>query len=141
MSGSGSKKKSRRQIKRGRKPHLDNRDLAHKIKASGFKAVAEEIGDRMTPSRAHKIVELMTGYGYEDIDGDLMSLAGQKKQGHFGGHVKPPAQGEVREYQVGVNSRIGLTLSIMGKKGGDKTWAKFENDKITVFKSDPRKKR
>jgi hypothetical protein len=114
--------------------YLDNRDLALRIMGrGGFKRVKNEVGDRLTPVRAARIVELLkTEYSITDIDPDLLKLAAQKKAGHRGGPVKPPDNGEEREYTVGANGRIGVPLGILGKKPGDKARVHYSQNKITI---------
>jgi hypothetical protein len=117
-----------------RAAYLDNRQLALRIQGEGFAAVAAEVGERMDSIRASRIVEILKESGHSDreIDADLMDLASKKKHGHLGGPVKPPKDGEVREYTVGVNGRIGLSLAILGKQRGDKARVKFSRTGIRI---------
>jgi hypothetical protein len=115
-----------------RAPYLDNRALALRIHGEGFRVVAEEIGDRLDAVRASRIVEILRESGHGEIDADLVALASKKRPGHLGGPVKPPKDGEVREYIVGVNGRIGLPLGIIGKGPGDKAKVEFSKTGIKV---------
>lgn len=114
--------------------YLDNRDLALRIMGSeGFDKVAKELGDRLTPVRASRIVKLLTDeYGIKSVPKPLLELAAKKKPGHMGGPVKPPKQGEEREYTVGANGRIGVPLAILGKKPGDKARVKYGEKQIVI---------
>lgn len=127
MTDSGGKKSKRA-------AYLDNRELALRIHGEGFDVVAKEIGERMDRIRASKIVEILlaSGHAQKDIDKDLLALAAQKRSGHIGGPVKPPRDGEVREYTVGANGRIGLSLAILGKNRGDKARVKFARAGIRI---------
>lgn len=126
MSESARKKK--------RAAYLDNRQLALRIQGEGFSKVAGEVGPRMDAIRASRIVEILKASGYEekDIDSDLKNAASKKRNGHVGGPVKPPKDGEVREYTVGANGRIGLSLAILGKRQGDKARVKFAKTGIRI---------
>lgn len=114
--------------------YLDNRDLALRMMApGGFEKVRAEIGDRLTPVRASRIVEMLkTDYEIKDIDPGLLELADMKKPGHLGGPVKPPRNGEEREYIVGVSGRIGIPVRILGKKHGDKARVRYTEKQITI---------
>ena len=114
--------------------YLDNRDLALRIMGpGGLDKVKSEIGDRLTPVRAARIVKLLREeYGFKNVPGELTELAAKKKPGHFGGPVKPPRHGEVREYTVGSNGRIGVPLAILGKKPGDRARVKYGDRQIVI---------
>lgn len=113
--------------------YLENRDLALRIIGHGFKKVKAEIGDRLDPIRAAKIVGLLkTKYGIKNVDKDLLALSADKRPGHFGGPVKPPKNGEEREYTVGANGRIGVPLAILGKKPGDKAHVRYSDKQIVI---------
>lgn len=114
--------------------YLDNRDLALRTMApGGFKKVKAEIGDRLTPVRAARIVELLeTEYDIKNIDPELKALAGQKRPGHIGGPVKPPKSGEEREYVVGASGRIGIPVGILGKEHGDTACVRYTDKQITI---------
>lgn len=114
--------------------YLDNRDLALRIMGKeGFHGVSQDIGDRLTPVRADRIVRLMRkDYGFTDIDPDLLSLAAKKRRAHMGGPVTPPGEGEEREYTVGGSGRIGVSLSIMGKQPGDKARVSYSRKQIVI---------
>ncbi len=127
VSDSGSKNPKRA-------AYLDNRQLALRIHGEGFDVVAMEVGDRMDPIRASKIVDILltSGHAQKDIDRNLLAVAARKRPGHVGGPVKPPLDGEVREYTVGANGRIGLSLSILGKSQGDKAKVRFAKNGIRI---------
>jgi hypothetical protein len=112
--------------------YLDNRDLALRIMGGGFDKVMSEIGDRLTPVRAARILELLKGYKFKNPPKELSELAAKKKPGHLGGPVKPPQQGEVREYTVSPNGRIGVSLAILGKRPGDKARVKYGSKQIVI---------
>lgn len=114
--------------------YLDNRDLALRIMGpGGLDRVKSEIGDRLTPVRASRIVKLLREeYEFKNVPKELVDLAAQKKPGHFGGPVKPPQRGETREYTVGANGRIGVPLAILGKKPGDKALVKYGDKQIVI---------
>jgi hypothetical protein len=120
--------------KSNRRPYLDNSQLALRVRGEGFAKVADEIGERMNSIRASRIVKILvdTGTREQDIDPDLLLLAAKKRPGHLGGPVKPPGDGEEREYIVGANGRIGLPLSIIGKKPGEKVRVKFSRSGIRI---------
>ena len=124
-----------RSRKKSRAAYLDNRQLALRIQGEGFEAVKAEIGDRLDAIRASHIVAVLKEHGYRDIDKALLDLAAQKRQGHVGGPVTPPDEGETRVYIVGVNGRVGLPLGILGKKPGDKAKVKFSKTGIRVMPS------
>jgi hypothetical protein len=117
-----------------RQKHLDNRDLAHRFKAQAFATVAGELGKRLTPVRANKIVEIMRRYGYPDdeIPEELLDLASRKRHGHVGGLVTSPVDGEERDYTVGENSRVGVPVALLGVKPGDKVRVKYGSPIITI---------
>ena len=114
--------------------YLDNRHLALRIMGKeGFKGVIKDVGDRLDPVRADKIVKLLRQeYQIKDVDPDLLALASQKRRTHTGGPVTPPSEGEEREYTVGGNGRIGVPLSIMGKKPGDKAKVRYGKKQIVI---------
>lgn len=119
--------------------YLDNTKLALRIMSpkEGFKEVKGDLGERLDPVRASKIVKLLKeqyGYKDKDIDKDLRDLASQKRRGHFGGPVTPPQNGEEREYTTGANGRIGIPLGILDKKPGDKARVKYQSDKIVIYR-------
>jgi len=118
-----------------RAEYLDNRDLALRIMGRGFDEVHKKIGKRMTPVLASKIVELLCSeYNFKktDLDVKLLDLAKKKRKAHTGGPVTPPDNGEVREYVVGGNGRIGVPLGILGKKPGDRARVKYTKKQIVI---------
>jgi hypothetical protein len=136
MSNSNRTKKTRSK----KAEYLDNTKLALRIMSpkEGFKKVKDELGERLDPVRASKIVALLKeqyGFKDKDIDKGLRDLAAEKRRGHFGGPVTPPQDGEEREYTTGANGRIGIPLGILDKKPGDKARVKYQEDKITIFRS------
>ena len=114
--------------------YLDNRDLALRIMGpGGFDKVKSELEDRLTPVRAARIAKLLRDeYGIKAVPKGLLELAAKKKPGHFGGPVKPPQQGEEREYTVGANGRIGVPLAILGKIPGDKARVRYGSKQIVI---------
>jgi hypothetical protein len=115
--------------------YLDNRDLALRIISQGFAAVKAEIGERLDPVRAAKIVKMLRedyGVAAKNIDKELQALAEKKRPGHVGGPVTPPAEDEEREYRVGANGRIGVPLKILGKKPGDTAKVRYTKTQITI---------
>lgn len=125
--------------KKTRAKYLDNRDLALKIMSPefGFEHVRGEVGDRLTPVRASKIVELLKDdYGYKDkaIPRALRELAESKIAAHKGGHVKPPMPGEERDYMVSEDQRIGVKLNTLGLGKGEKARVRFGKDKIEIVR-------
>lgn len=113
--------------------YLDNRDLALRIVGGHFRDVFAEVGERLTPVRAARIVDLMRDeYHIRSIDKGLLELAARKRPGHKGGPVTPPGEGEEREYLVGTNGRIGVPLGILGKRTGDRARVKYSNRLITI---------
>lgn len=114
--------------------YLDNRHLALRIMGKeGFAGVKAEVGKRMDAVRASKIVNLLRReYGISELDPELLALAASKRKGHTGGPVKPPAEGEEREYTVGQNFRIGVPLNILGKKPGDKAQVRYSRRQIVI---------
>jgi hypothetical protein len=140
MTGSARGKKSRsKKAAKKKADYLDNTKLALRIMSpkEGFSKVKKEIGDRLDPIRATRILKLLKDeYGYKDRDipKELRELAAMKKKGHTGGPVIPPVDGEEREYTTGKNTRIGVPLGILGKKPGAKTRVKFTKEKIEIFR-------
>lgn len=118
-----------------RAKYLDNRDLALSIQARGLKKVQKEVGGRIDAVRASKIVNLLRDMGYDDksINAELKELAGQKKETHTGGPVTPAAEGEEREYEVGKNGRIGLSVRILDKGHKDKVRVRFSKKGIRIL--------
>jgi len=113
--------------------YLDNRDLALRVISKGFKRVRKELGDRMDPARAAKLVRLMReSYDLKDIDPDLRAMADRHRRGHTGGLVKSPCENEERVYVVGTNSRIGVPLGILGKSKGDTARVRYSSKKIVI---------
>lgn len=125
--------------KKKRRPHLSNKDLALKIMVSGFRSVADEIGDRMTPARAAKIVEYLVDNGHDagKIPSELKKLAAQKRNGPKGGLKRPPEDGEIREYKVSETGRMGLSTSIIGKSSKGTVFVKFSHDQIVITRKRP----
>jgi len=120
-----------------RKKHLRNADLALDIKIHGFDKVRAELGDRLDPIRAAKIVKLLVERHKcpeNEINKDLLELASQKRQGHMGGPVKPPTDGEERPYLVGANNRIGVSVSILGRRSGQKVRVRYGRERIVITK-------
>lgn len=116
-------------------PYLDTRDLALRIMSDGFTRVKSDVGERLNPIRATKIVKMLRdeyGYGDKSLDRDLVKLANSKRPGHLGGPVKPPEDGEVREYKVGNNGRIGVPLGILGKGPGDTARVRYGKKQIVI---------
>jgi hypothetical protein len=114
--------------------YLDNRHLALRIMGKeGFAGVKQDIGDRLNPVRANKIVQLMRQeYGIKNVDADLLELASSKRPGRMGGPVTPPADGEEREYTVGGNGRICVPLNLLGKQPGDKARVRYSRKQIVI---------
>lgn len=123
-------------MKRSKKraAYLDNTQLALRIRGEGFEKVAAEVGERMDSIRASRIVKILVDAGTDEseIDPALAALAAKKRPGHLGGPVKPPKDGEEREYIVGANGRIGLPLGIIGKNPGDRARVKFSRSGIKI---------
>ena len=136
-SKKAKKTQSKKAAKKNKADYLDNRDLALRIIADGFKAVKKDIGDRLDPVRASKLMALLKDeYGFKDgkIDKELRDLAAEKRRGHFGGPVTPPEDGEEREYTVGSNGRIGTPVKLLGKKPGDKVRVLYGAKQIVIRK-------
>ena len=119
-----------------RNAYLDNRHLALRIIGSdGFATVRDDVGDRMTPARASKIMSLMRDeYGITDIDKGLADLAAEKKTGRMGGTVRPPVPGETREYVVNKLRRVMVPVAMLGKNPGDTVRIVYEPTGIMVKK-------
>lgn len=133
MTRSAKAKKSR--SKTGKKAeYLDNRDLALRIQGpGGFEKVKAEVGERLDPIRASRILKLLKdeyGYAEKDIDKGLRELAAKKRSGHIGGPVTPPKDGEERVYKVGKNKRIGTPVGILDDP--NEVRVKFTKQKIVI---------
>ena len=136
MRESSRSKKSK--SKKAKAKYLDNRHLALSIMGpDGFDKVKAEIGDRLDPKRASKLVKLLKEeYDFKEkaLPKELLELASKKRTSHTGGVVTSPTVGETRYYKTGKNGRIGSPLNTIGKKEGDIARVVFGSEKISIFR-------
>lgn len=128
MTDASAKKTSRR-LER----NINNRDLVLKIQAHGFNAVRDEIGSKMTRSRAEKLLVIFKQYNLK-VDPDLKDFVNSFKKKQT---VQPANDGEVRSYKVGIDSRVGFSTRILGVKKGDVVHVQYSSEQIVITKEKP----